>query len=69
MNESTLYWCDPDRNTECRKTSCAYLLNPEEGGICAATFRRAFARLDGNGVPMIYDKKERTERTDDQGID
>ena len=55
MNESTLYWCDPEKNTECRKTSCRYVLRKCEGGVCAATFRRAFARLDENGVPMVYD--------------
>lgn len=49
-----LYYCDPEKHTECSKRSCAYVPTKEEGGICCATFRRAFARTDENGVPMIY---------------
>lgn len=58
-DQATLYWCDPERNTECKKLGCRYILRPEEGGVCEATFRRAFARRDGNGEPMIYDKQPR----------
>ena len=65
-DEATLYWCDPEKNAECRKTGCRYVLRPEEGGVCEATFRRAFARLDGDGVPMIYERKERKH---DKGTD
>ena len=36
--EGTLYYCDPEKNTECKKNSCAYVLTREEGGICDATF-------------------------------
>lgn len=57
-DQATLYWCDPEKNTECRKSSCKYLLTPGEGGVCEATFRRAFARTDGNGVPMVYEKQK-----------
>ena len=57
-DEATLYWCDPEKNTECRKMGCRYVLRPCEGGVCEATFRRAFARLDENGVPMIYEKQK-----------
>ena len=63
MNDkATLYLCDPEKNTECRKTSCCYLLTREEGGVCEATFRRAFARTDGNGVPMVYEKQKEWEQ-------
>ena len=50
---ATLYWCDPEKNVDCRKLGCRYTLRPEEGGVCEATFRRAFARLDENGKPMV----------------
>ena len=58
-DEAVLYWCDPEKNTECRKTGCRYVLRPCEGGVCEATFQQAFARLDENGEPMIYDKQPR----------
>lgn len=58
-SEATLYWCDPEKNTECRKSGCRYVLRPCEGGVCEATFRRAFARTDENGMPMIYEKHEK----------
>ena len=58
---ATLYWCDPERNVDCRKLGCRYTLRPEEGGVCEATFRRAFARLDENGKPMVYEKGGKKE--------
>lgn len=64
--KATLYWCDPEKNTECRKTSCCYVLSQIEGGVCCATFRRAFAQLDRNGQPMIYKKGG---KKNDQGTD
>ena len=60
--KATLYWCDPEKNTECRKTGCRYLLTPEEGGVCEATFRRAFARTDPDGVPMVYEKQKEFQK-------
>ena len=57
-DEATLYWCDPEKNTECRKMSCRYLLRPCEGGTCEATFQRECARLDENGQPMEYEKQK-----------
>lgn len=82
--EATLYWCDPEKNAACRKMSCRYVLRKCEGGVCEATFRRAYARTDENGVPMVYEKqkewqerkadalarrKEREEREHVQGTD
>ena len=65
FDQATLYWCDPEKNTECRKTGCRYVLRPCEGGACDATFIRAFARLDEKGEPMIHerlrDRKRRKE--------
>jgi len=59
---ATLYWCDPEKNVECAKRNCRHVLTREEGGICEATFRRAYAMTDGNGVPMVYEKAERFKR-------
>lgn len=59
---ATLYWCDPEKNTECLKAGCAYLLTRADGGVCSATFRREFAREYGNGEPMIYTGKERRKQ-------
>lgn len=55
-DEAVLYWCDPEKNTECRKMSCRHVLTLAEGGVCEATFNPAFALLDENGKPMIYEK-------------
>ena len=56
-NGATLYYCDPEKNTECRKTGCAHVLTKTEGGVCFITLREEYARLDSNGRPMIYQKK------------
>ena len=74
-DEAILYYCDPNRNTKCRKAGCLYVLRPCEGGACDATFNRAFARLDGKGKPIVYKKqhestrKERTEGKNVSGTD
>ena len=52
-DEAVLYWCDPEKNTECRKMICRHVLTLAEGGVCEATFNPAFALLDENGQPMI----------------
>lgn len=54
MDGAVLYWCDPEKNTSCRKNGCRYVLRPCEGGVCEATFRRSCARCDENGEPMVY---------------
>ena len=59
---ATLYWCDPEKNTECAKRICKYVLTKEEGGVCEATFQPAFARTDENGKPMVYEKWEHFQR-------
>lgn len=58
-DEAVLYYCDPEKNTECRKIYCGYLLELAEGGVCAATFDRRFAREYSDGTPMIYEKRGR----------
>lgn len=57
--KATLYVCDPEKNVECRKTSCCYLLELAEGGVCSATFHREYAREYQDGTPMIYERTER----------
>ena len=42
-----LYYCDPAKNKECRKTNC-YL----NGGECRRTGRSEYAILDG-GMPVV----------------
>ena len=52
---ATVYYCDPEKNTECRKRHCAHCLTILEGGVCFITMRREFARTDANGEPVIYE--------------
>lgn len=62
---ATLYICDPEKNTECPKVGCCYLLSKAEGGICSTTFRREYAREYHDGEPMVYRKIKREEREND----
>lgn len=57
-SEAVLYWCDPEKNTECRKMICRHVLTLAEGGVCEATFNPAFALLDEHGKPMVYEKQK-----------
>lgn len=50
-----MYYCDPEKNTECRKRMCAHLYTLTEGGVCFITMKREFARNDANGNPVIYE--------------
>ena len=59
---ATLYICDPEKNEECRKFGCAYLLGPEEGGTCYCTFERSYAREYSDGTPMIYERGKRGKK-------
>ena len=54
---AVMYYCDPEKNTECRKTACAHCLTITEGGVCFITMKRECARTDANGVPVIYDPR------------
>mgnify|MGYP004652319963 CR=1 FL=1 len=42
-----LYLCDPQKNTECKKTSCQMLYG------CFFTKKKAFAVTDENENPII----------------
>ena len=50
MKEKIWYFCDPEKNTACPKTACAY--NPQaKHRRCYTTSKKEFARLDFNGDP------------------
>ena len=52
MNEEkTLYRCDPDRNTECRKTMC-FRHGGFCGMVCRATTKPEYAARDEAGNLM-----------------
>ena len=59
---ATLYYCDPEKNTECKKRGCAYIFTRLEGGVCCATLHREYARTDEKGNPVEY-KRIRKIRT------
>lgn len=48
---NTLYLCDPNKNTECKKTSCLY--GDGKYQQCDATTKKEFAKLDENGEPIL----------------
>lgn len=56
------YWCDPEKNGECRKSSCSHLMTAQEGGICEITSRAEYARVDAQGNPIEYDFKTRRKK-------
>ena len=43
-----IYLCDPEKNTECKKTAC-YI----NDGPCKCTMNPAYALTDLNGDPII----------------
>jgi len=49
-----LYICDPEKNTECRKTGCRYMLTAEKGGMCNVTFKKECARIGPDGKPEVF---------------
>lgn len=54
-----MYFCDPEKNTECRKMGCAHTLTLDEGGTCFITFNRDYAMTYDNGIPITYDPERR----------
>ncbi|MBQ8617683.1 MAG: hypothetical protein IJ418_09225 [Clostridia bacterium] len=62
MEKETWYLCDPEKNTECAKTHCAY--NPEaDYRRCYTTSRKEFARLDFAGQPCENPDANRRNET------
>lgn len=46
-----LYLCDPNKNVECRKTSCKYDTNAK-WHECDCTTKKEFAMLDEHDEPI-----------------
>lgn len=46
-----LYLCDPEKNTECKKTSCLY--GNGKYNVCDATTKKEFAKLNENDEPIL----------------
>jgi len=61
---ATVYYCDPEKNTECRKICCAHKMTILEGGTCFITYDLKFARTDANGEPVIYNERRRPQNDD-----
>ena len=53
------YFCDPDKNTECRKTACF-----KNGGPCQMTFNKSCAAYvdDKAPEPVNYKEVSKNER-------
>lgn len=51
--DKTFYYCDPNLNRKCRKTSCFL-----RGGPCEATNNIEYAMRNKYGVPVIKEGKE-----------
>ena len=51
MKINQVYLCDPDKNTECRKTFCQE--------FCKATAFEKYAKRDENGAPIIATESDR----------
>lgn len=52
----TLYFCNPQKNTACRKNMCAL-----RGGPCCVTIKTEFALLDVAGDPQVVTPKQQLE--------
>ena len=46
------YICDPDKNTECRKTRC-HNSQDDPQGWCDATSNPAYAKTGSDGRPLV----------------
>ena len=62
MERPTLYLCDPEKNTDCRKSSCVH--NPDAiHKACFATANPELAVLDRAGMPVRLESKTWMELT------
>ena len=48
---SQLYYCDPSKNVECRKTNCY-----KNGGPCYLVVDEQYAMTNGDGLPLRNDQ-------------
>ena len=55
MPSELFYYCDPEKNTKCRKRNCFKGDNPWQN--CKFTRHIECAQTDQNGTPMIYGLK------------
>ena len=55
MASELYFYCDPEKNTECKKRSCHIMKKP--WARCELTRNQEFARLNRDGFPMIYGLK------------
>ena len=54
MGQTTYYKCDPEKNTECRKTGCALVQKRgRKSGECRATSKPECAVLNEEGRPVV----------------
>lgn len=65
-SKMTLYICDPDKNTECKKTVCATY--NKKFAFCYMTTEEKFAKRDENGQPIkaeeVFEDAEQQAETD-----
>ena len=66
MASELYFYCDPDRNTECKKRNCHILKKP--WARCEITRNQEFARLTKDGIPMIYGLKFEGGVEDDESL-
>lgn len=55
MASELFYYCDPEKNTKCRKRNCFKGDNPWRN--CKFTRHIESAQTDRDGIPMIYGLK------------
>ena len=53
---NVLYFCDPQKNTPCRRNGCALY-----GGRCYSTSKVEYALLYANGAPRVITPKQQME--------
>lgn len=66
MASELFYYCDPDRNTECKKRICHIREKP--WARCELTRNQDFAKTDQNGIPLIYGLKFEGGIKDDESL-
>lgn len=60
------YLCDPDKNTECRKSICKHNASAYTG-CCIRTSHREYAKLDEEGKPIIQSVSYYPDNRDTEG--
>ena len=55
-----MYYCDPEKNVSCPKTSCK-LLGGDKYPSCELTGHPEYAKTDADGNPMEYIYEDEAE--------